>query len=155
MTPAPNPNTDQVNQLAAMSNSLVAVQKQINDWNSSLIADYTVKHDNWVQTELNRPGTLPEPQPPMAWVMGWAQDPTSGPGSLGIWGDTIIWWPTPIQGTHPVCAPLPGPPKTSPSQGSGFMQNFSGTSPFNNSVPMFSVQVAASDGGKWIRVSDK
>jgi hypothetical protein len=154
----PNPNTPEVNRMGAMSNAIVAIQAQIDAWNANLAADYKNKHDSWNINESNHPGMNgAEPQPPNAYVMGWDQDPTTGPGSVGPWGETPIYWPTPVQGTHPVCAPLPGPPKGIASMGSAFMQQFAGSpgpgpSPFNSSVPLFS-NVTAPDGSRWLRIS--
>jgi len=151
------------NQLAqATSNTLAAVQLQVNQWNAQLIADYNIKHNNWSETEINHPGSQPEPMPPMAWVIGHFTDPTTGPGTVGVYGETPMQWATPMRSDHPVCAPLPGPvlntaptPKTADGGLMGALVAEGGkaleASRFNASIPLVG-QVTASDGTVWMRV---
>jgi hypothetical protein len=90
---------------AAQANTLAAVQRQVQDWNNVLKTNYLTAFDNWSQTVLaGRADNSNPPQPPKAYVVGHFTDPTSGPGSLGPYGDTPIVWPYPAVGKDPVCA---------------------------------------------------
>lgn len=150
MTPSPGSELAQ-----ALSDSLSTANAQCAIWNANAIENYRVKHGVWAQSLLNHPELTqaPEPQPPMAWVVGYVTDPTSSVG---------LQWATPVESTHLACPPLPVPaPIVNSSMGSSFMQHFAGAtgtalgmaSPFNSSVPLYTVQVTAPDGSKFIRVA--
>lgn len=96
---------------AVQANALAAVKAQVANLNSNLISLYTTAFNNWATSVLagRIPNTDP-PQPPMAYVVGYANDPTSGPGSLSPYGDIVVQWPYPAVGTQPVC-PMPHIPE--------------------------------------------
>lgn len=98
----------------AQANTLAAVQRQVNDWNNVLKSNYLTAFDNWSQSVLaGRADNTNPPQPPKGYVVGYFTDPTTGPGSVGPYGDTPIQWAYPAQGKDPVCAmpALPPPMK--------------------------------------------
>jgi hypothetical protein len=96
---------------AAQANTLNAVKTQVADLNVKLKAGYLTSFDNWAQTVLaGRPANGDPPKPPNAFVVGYFNDPTTGPGSGGFYGDTVFQWAYPAVGKEPVCAmpPIPG-----------------------------------------------
>lgn len=100
---------------AAQANTLASVQRQVQDWNNVLKSNYLTAFDNWSQSVLaGRTDNSNPPQPPKAYIVGHFTDPTSGPGSLGPYGDQPVIWPYPAQGTDPVCSMPPVPPTIKP-----------------------------------------
>ena len=100
---------------AALANTLAAVQRQVQDWNEVLKSNYLTAFDNWSQSVLaGRTDNSNPPKPPNAYVVGQFTDPTTGPGSLGPYGDMPIQWAYPAQGTQPVCPMPPVPPSLKP-----------------------------------------
>jgi hypothetical protein len=100
---------------AAQANTLAAVQRQVQDWNNVLKSNYLTAFDNWSQSVLaGRADNSNPPQPPKAYVIGHFTDPTTGPGSVGPYGDMPIIWPYPAQGNDPVCPMPPVPPTLKP-----------------------------------------
>jgi hypothetical protein len=111
----PNPATGNpggpTNQLfTAMHNTAIASQTLCDEWNAVAVADYRTKVDNWFLVWLNHPEMAgPVPVPPMGWMVTYVGDATTGPGSGGPYGDTVIQWAAPAMGTTPVCVPIPLP----------------------------------------------
>ena len=94
----------------AQYNTANAASRLCAAWNSAAIADYHTKDENWFQNWLNHPDMAgPEPTPPMAYEVQYVMDPTSGPGTVGIYGDMPVMWAAPVVGKNPVCAPIPRP----------------------------------------------
>ena len=103
---------------AAQANTLAAVQVQVDNMNAALKANYMTAFNNWAQSVLaGRIDNTNPPQPPMGYVVGYFNDPTTGPGSIGPYGDTVIQWAYPMASTTPVCQqpPLPQTPKPQPA----------------------------------------
>jgi hypothetical protein len=99
----------------AQANTLAAVQGQVVAWNNVLKSNYLTAFDNWSQSVLaGRTDNSNPPQPPKGYVVGYFTDPTTGPGSVGPYGDMPIQWAYPAQGTAPVCAMPPVPPAIKP-----------------------------------------
>ena len=113
MTPTTDPPPVSNQLLAAQQNVLAAVQKQVDEWNAVLKSGYLTTFDNWSQSVVigRAPNTNP-PQPPMGYAVGYFQDPTSGPGSIGPYGETIVKWAYPQPNGGPVCPmpPIPNMP---------------------------------------------
>src|SRR4051794_6761214 len=99
----------------AQSNTLAAVQRQVKDWNEVLKSNYLTAFDNWSQSvQAGRTDNSNPPKPPDGYVVGFFTDPTTGPGSVGPYGDMPIQWAYPAQGSQPVC-PMPDlPPSIKP-----------------------------------------
>ncbi len=77
---------------AAQANTLAAVQQQVQDWNNVIKSNYLTAFDNWSQSVLaGRADNTNPPQPPKAYVVGHFTDPTSGPGSIGPYGEQPIF----------------------------------------------------------------
>lgn len=95
---------------AVQASSLASAKSQIVTLNNNLTAIYMTEFNNWSISVLagRIPNTDP-PKPPPAFVVGYFPDPTTGPGSMGPFGDMIIEWPFPKVGTEPVCAVPPIP----------------------------------------------
>jgi hypothetical protein len=115
----------------AQSNTFAAVQKQVVDWNTVLKTNYQTAFDNWLQSYAN--GRISDrstaPQPPMGYVLAYFTDPTTGPGSVGPYGDIPIQWAYPRLGTtaNPtplVCdmPPIPAPAAAAPVVGTPVYQ---------------------------------
>jgi hypothetical protein len=102
---------------AAISNTLSAVQAQVSNLNAALKSNYLTTFANWAQSVLagRVPNTNP-PQPPNGYVVSFFNDPTTGPGSFGPYGDQIVQWPYPAIGTDPVCS-IPAIPSISKTLG--------------------------------------
>ncbi len=94
-----------------LHNLVVVAAKNCKIWNDNAIDIYHGAFDQWVSKKLNHPNldAGPMPTPPMAYEVKIIDDPTSGPGSGGAYGDTTIQYAQPVIGTNPVCAPLPVP----------------------------------------------
>jgi hypothetical protein len=139
---------------AAQANTLAAVQRQVQDWNNVLKSNYLTAFDNWSQSVLaGRTDNSNPPQPPKAYVVGHFTDPTSGPGSLGPYGDTAILWPYPMQGTEPVCPMPPVPAAIKPYTPPVIPEpdNIRNV-PSGDAMPV-GYRVKASDGGVWQKQS--
>jgi hypothetical protein len=98
---------------AAQANTLAAIQRQVKDWNEVLKSNYLTAFDNWSQSVLaGRSDNSNPPHPPKAYEVGYFVDPTTGPGSIGPYGDTPVEWAYPKLGVNLVCAmpPVPGIP---------------------------------------------
>jgi hypothetical protein len=103
---------------AAQANTLSAVQQQVANLNEALKSNYLTAFSNWSQSVLaGRSDNSNPPQPPKAYVVGFFNDPTTGPGSQGTYANQVVQWAYPAIGTDPVCAmpaipavpPLPAP----------------------------------------------
>lgn len=100
---------------AALANTLASVQQQVHDWNGKIKANYLTTFDNWSQSVVaGRADNSNPPKPPKAYVVGHFMDPTTGPGCVGPYGETPIYWPYPAEGTEAVCAMPPVPPAIKP-----------------------------------------
>ena len=100
---------------AAQANTLAAAQRQVKDWNENLKSNYLTAFDNWSQSVLaGRADNSNPPKPPNGYVVSYFTDPTTGPGSLGPYGETPIQWAYPAEGIQPVCAMPPVPPTAKP-----------------------------------------
>jgi len=95
---------------AAQANTLASVQQQVANLNDVLKSNYLTAFHNWAQSVLaGRSDNSNPPQPPKAFVVGYFNDPTSGPGSMGFYGNQVIQWAYPAPGDDPVC-PMPAVP---------------------------------------------
>jgi len=57
---------------------------RVIDWNALLKSNYLTAFDNWSQSVLaGRVDNSNPPQPPKGYVVGYFNDPTTGPGSGG------------------------------------------------------------------------
>ncbi len=95
----------------AQANVLAAAQRQVSDWNAVLKSNYLTAFDNWSQSVIaGRSDNTNPPKPPTGFALGYFTDPTTGPGSVGPYGDTPILWAYPKANGGPVCdmPPVPG-----------------------------------------------
>lgn len=96
---------------AVQASSLAAVKLQVVNLNNNLITIFMTAFNSWsVSVMAGRIPNTDPPKPPMAFVVGYVTDATSGPGSLSPYGDLVIQWPQPAVGTQPVC-PMPHIPE--------------------------------------------
>jgi hypothetical protein len=100
---------------AAQANTLAAVQSQVVHLNDGLKANYLTSFNNWAQSILaGRPNGEP-PKPPLAFVVGYFNDPTTGGGSStpGPYANRTVQWAYPAVGGDLVCEmpPVPSIPK--------------------------------------------
>jgi hypothetical protein len=99
---------------AAQANTLAAIQLQVTNLNQALKTNYTTTFNNWATSVLaGRSDNSNPPQPPMAFVVGYFNDPTTGPGSVGPYTQAPVQWAYPAVGAKPVCdmPPVPSVPK--------------------------------------------
>ena len=107
---------------AAQANTLAAIQVQVQHLNDALKANYLTTFSNWSQSVLAaRSDNSNPPKPPMAFSVGYFNDPTSGPGTQGVYGDKWIQWAYPALSTSPVCdmpsiPSIPAPPPPLPER---------------------------------------
>jgi hypothetical protein len=97
---------------AAQANTLAAVQIQVGHLNDALRANYLTTFSNWSQSVLaGRSDNGNPPQPPMAFLVGYFDDPTTGGGKMtpGPYANKVVQWAYPAQGSNPVC-PMPAVP---------------------------------------------
>ncbi len=85
--------------------------------------------------------------------MGYFNDPTSGPGTLGPYGDTVVVWAYPAVGNTPVCPQpaipdQPGPQVHPVLTGSNTKMNV----PAGDTMPIGSI-LPAPDGSNWQKMS--
>ena len=102
---------------AAQANALAAAQVQVAHLNDSLRTDYLTTFNNWATSVLaGRSDNNNPPKPPMAFAVGFANDPTTGPGTVGAYSAKVIQWPYPAVGKDPVCPmpPIPSVPTPPP-----------------------------------------
>lgn len=95
---------------AAQASDLANIKREVAALNLARIESYHSGFADWSISVLN--GAIPNTNPPavpMAYEVGLFNDPTSGPGSLGPYGNTIVQWAYPVIGSTPVCPPLPLP----------------------------------------------
>ena len=133
---------------AAQANTLAAVQLQVANLNDGLKSNYLTAFGNWSQSVLaGRSDNSNPPQAPKAFVVGYFNDPTTGPGSIGPYGNRVVQWAYPATGTDPVCAmpaipSIPKPPAPLPERDD--IRNV----PLGDTLPVgFKMTVA--DGGVW------
>jgi len=106
---------------AAQANTLAAVQLQVADLNDGLKSNYLTTFTNWSQSVLaGRCDNSNPPQPPKALVVGCFNDPTTGPGSPGVYAGKAVQWAYPATGTDPgpmpVIPSIPAPPPPLPER---------------------------------------
>src|SRR5438445_12460220 len=95
---------------AAQANTLNSVQLQVSHLNDGLKSNYLTAFGNWAQSVLaGRSDNHNPPKPPMAFVVGYFNDPTTGPGSIGPYTKEFVQWAYPAVGTDPVCPTPPIP----------------------------------------------
>ena len=140
---------------AAQANTLAAVTVQIADLNNNLKSNYLTAFNNWLLnwTAGRVTDKSSAPAPPNGYVVGYFDDPTTGPGSLGPYGDMVVQWAYPALGATPVCA-QPSIPDVPPPQvhpvvtGNGNIQNV----PVGDTMPVGSI-IPAPDGSRWEKMA--
>lgn len=140
----------------AQASALVAVTAQVAELNSQLIGTYQTAFSNWLLnwTAGRISDKTTAPVPPAGYVVGYFDDPTSGPSSnLGPYGTMVIQWPYPALGTSPVCAQpaipaIPPPFVQQATTGNATVQNV----PVGDLMPVGSV-IVAPDGSKWEKMA--
>lgn len=140
---------------AAQANTLTAVTAQVANLNNNLQSNYMTAFNNWL---LNwNAGRVTDkstaPKPPIRYVVSYFDDPTTGPGSLGPYGDMVVQWAYPAVGFQPVCAqpPIPDIPPAQVNPvvtGNGTIQNV----PAGDTMPVGSI-IPAADGTKWEKMA--
>lgn len=140
---------------AAQANTLNAVTGQVSDLNANTKANFLTGFSNWlINWQAGRvTDKASAPQPPLGWVVGYFNDPTTGPGGLGPYGDLVVQWAYPARATDPVC-PMPAIPDVPAAQvqpvftGNGQIQNVAA----GDTVPVGSI-IPAPDGSKWEKMA--
>jgi hypothetical protein len=140
---------------AAQANTLAAVTAQVANLNSGAISNFQTAFSNWLLnwTAGRVTDKTTAPQPPFGYVVGYFNDPTTGPGSLGPYGDTVIQWAYPALGNTPVCVmpiiPDVPPPQVHPvTTGNDRVMNV----PAGDVMPVGSI-LPAPDGSKWEKMA--
>jgi|SRR5450432_1367427 hypothetical protein len=139
----------------AQANTLAAITSQVANANINLQSGYMTAFNNWLLSwnAGRTPDKSSAPKPPNDYVVGYFNDPTTGPGSLGPYGDTIVQWAYPALGTNPVC-PMPAIPDMPPPQvhpvltGNATLQNM----PAGDTMPVGAI-VPAPDGSLWEKMA--
>lgn len=95
----------------AQANALQSVTVQVANINMVLKGNYLTAFNNWL---INwQSGRITDrstaPAPPNGYVVSYFDDPTTGPGSLGPYGDMVVQWPYPAIGNTPI-VPMPAIP---------------------------------------------
>src|ERR1700688_3544377 len=90
----------------AQQNTLASVRDvQVPNLNANLLGIFQTAFANWLANwnagRVSDKSTAPTP--PNAYTVGYFNDPTTGPGSMGPYGDTVVQWAYPALGTTPVC----------------------------------------------------
>jgi hypothetical protein len=99
---------------AAQANSLAAVQQQVASLNDALKANYLTAFNNWSQSVMaGRSDNSNPPHLPNAFVVGYFDDPATGPGTQGPYSNQAVRWAYPAVGSDPVC-PMPPIPSIPP-----------------------------------------
>jgi hypothetical protein len=136
---------------AVQANTLAAAASQTVELNNNLNSSYLTAFNNWLLswTAGRNADKTSAPKPPNGFVVGYFNDPTTGPGSLGPYGDTIVQWAYPELGTTPICAmpaipdiPPPFVPPVLPEPAN--IRNV----PVGDTMPV-GYQLVAPDGSKW------
>jgi hypothetical protein len=100
---------------AAQANALEAATLQVAQMNEGLKGTYLTTFNNWAQSVLaGRSDNSNPPVPPLAFVVGYFNDPTTGPGTVGPYTNAPVQWPYPAVGKDPVCPMPPIPSKPAP-----------------------------------------
>jgi hypothetical protein len=91
---------------AVQASTLAAIALQVVDLNNNLKGNYLTAFNNWLinYTAGRISDKSTAPQPPNGYLVGYFDDPTTGPGSTGPYGDTVVQWAYPAIGKDPVCA---------------------------------------------------
>lgn len=100
---------------AAQQNTLSNITSQVANLNVNLKGAFLTTWNNWLGNwnagRITDKSTAPKP--PLAYVVGFFDDPSTGPGGPGPYGDQIVQWAYPAIGTDPVM-PMPAiPPQVS------------------------------------------
>jgi hypothetical protein len=139
----------------AQANTLAAVTAQVANLNSGALSNFQTAWQNWLLnwTAGRVTDKTTAPQPPFGYVVGYFNDPTTGPGSLGPYGDTVIQWAYPALGNTPVCVmpiipDVPPPQVKSVTHGNGSVMDV----PPGDVMPLGSL-VTAPDGSKWEKMA--
>lgn len=89
----------------AQQNNLDSVRRQVANLNTAITSNYLTAFSswltNWTAGRINDKSTAPTP--PAAYIVGWFDDPTTGPGMVGPYGENILRWAYPSQDGSPVC----------------------------------------------------
>jgi hypothetical protein len=139
----------------AQMNTLAAVTQEVADLNAGAKANYLTAFQNWLLnwTAGRVSDKSTAPKPPAGYVVGYFNDPTTGPGSLGPYGDMVVQWAYPAFGTDPVCL-QPAIPDVPPPQvhpvltGNDRAQNM----PANDTLPVGTI-IPAPDGTQWQKMA--
>jgi hypothetical protein len=103
---------------AAQANTLAAVQVQVGRMNDALKSDYLTRFGNWsISVLAGRSDNSNPPKPPMAFVVGYFNDPTTGGGqdkNPGPYGNIVVQWAYPAVSSTPVCGMPPVPSVPAP-----------------------------------------
>jgi len=140
---------------AVQAATLAAVTAQVANLNYSLKSNYLTAFNNWLisWTAGRVTDRTTAPAPPLAFVVGYFTDPTTGKEAIGPYGSLPVQWAYPAQGTEPVCA-QPAIPDVPPPQvhpvvtGNANLQNV----PAGDTMPVGSV-IPAPDGSKWEKMA--
>ena len=98
----------------AQANTLAAVTLQVANSNTNLKSNYMTAFSNWLISwnagRISDKSTAPAP--PLGFVVGYFNDPTTGPGTVGPYSNQVVQWAYPALGTVPVCdmPPIPNEP---------------------------------------------
>jgi hypothetical protein len=140
---------------AAQANTLAAVTSQIADLNNNLTSNYLTAFNNWLLswTAARISDKSTAPKPPNGYVLGYFDDPTTGPGSLGPYGDMVVQWAYPAWASSPVCAqpaiPDVPPPQVHPVfSGNDRLQNV----PTGDQMPVGSI-ILGPDSSRWEKMA--
>jgi hypothetical protein len=140
---------------AVQAATLAAVTQQVANLNAAAISNFQTAWQNWLLnwTAGRVTDKTTAPKPPFGYVVGYFNDPTTGPGSLGPYGDTVIQWAYPALGNTPVCVmpliPDVPPPQVHPVvNGNGSVMNV----PAGDVMPVGSI-LPAPDGSKWEKMA--
>lgn len=127
-------------------------------WNQEAKTDYLAYFAGYQADVTNGrtdPAKTPPDDPPKAWMVGYYDDPTTGPGTtLGI----KVYWPTPVRSNDAVCAIPPiatPPPLYNPTMPSGAVQPLANVrnAPAGTVAADVGTLSTDPDGSEWVIVS--
>lgn len=110
---------------SAQANTLASVTAQVAALNQNRKAFYlNIQFPNYIAPILDgRPVVGDPPKPPVGYVVGYFDDPTTGPGSEGPYQGAPVRWAYPALGTDPVCEMPPVPGVVTHASGTGLIGN--------------------------------
>ena len=136
---------------AVQANTLAAVTSQTVELNNNLNSNYLTSFNNWLLswTAGRITDKSSAPKPPNGFVVGYFNDPTTGPGTIGPYGDTVVQWAYPALGSTPV-SPMPGIPDIPPPYVPPVLPEPANIRyvPVGDTMPV-GYQLIAPDGSKW------